>query len=72
MIKILRSLIHEKLPFDFRLDIELLSRRRDISNKEKYEEMINLLKKYDINDVVPLGSGTNRYAIKLICNKVCY
>lgn len=64
MMKVLRSLIHEKFPFELRVELELLSRRRDIINKEKQEELINLLRKYDI-DVVPLGSGTNRYAFKL-------
>ena len=63
--KVLRSLIQEKIPFDLRVDIELLSRRRDISNAEKQEELFKLLRKYEINDVTPLGSGTNRYAFKM-------
>ena len=63
--KVLRSLIHEKFPFDLRVDLELLSKRRDILNKEKQEELFHILRKYDIDDIVPLGPGTNRYAFKL-------
>lgn len=63
--KILRSLIHERFPFDLRVELELLSLRRDIINKEKQEELINILRKYNIDDIVPLGPGTNRYAFKL-------
>lgn len=65
MAKILRSLIHEKFPFELRVELELLSKRRDISNKGKQEELIKLLRKYNIDDIVPLGPGTNRYAFKL-------
>lgn len=64
MVKELRSLIHERFPLDLRVQIELLSRRRDISNGEKQEELITMLRKNNI-DVVPLGPGTNRYAFKL-------
>ena len=63
--KILRSLIHEKFPIDFRVEIYKLCLRRDIFNKEKQEELINLLRKYDIANFVQLGSGTNRYALKI-------
>ncbi len=65
MVKVLRSLIHERFPLDLRVDIEVLSRRRDITNAEKQEELILLLRKYELNDIVQLGSGTNRYALKL-------
>lgn len=65
MKKVLRSLIHEKFPAELRVELELLSRRRDIGNKEKQQELIILLRKYNIDDIVPLGSGTNRYAFKL-------
>lgn len=65
MIKQLRSLIHEKFPMELRVEIELLSRRRDIINAEKQEELFRLLRKYDLNDITPLGPGTNRYAFKL-------
>lgn len=65
MIKTLRSLIHEKFPFELRVQLELLSRRKDIVNKEKQEELIKLLRKDNINGIVPLGSGTNRYGFKL-------
>ena len=65
MDKLLRSLIHEKFPFDLRVELELLSKRRDITNKDKQEELILLLRKWDIDDIVMLGSGTNRYAFKL-------
>lgn len=63
--KVLRSLIHERFNLDLRLELELLSRRRDIGNKEKQEELIQLLRKWHIDDIVMLGSGTNRYAFKL-------
>ena len=63
--KVLRSLIHERFPFELRVELELLSRRRDILNKEKQEELFFILRKYNIDDIVPLGPGTNRYAFKL-------
>ena len=63
--KVLRSLIQEKIPFELRVELELLSRRRDIVNREKQDELIKLLRNYDIEDIVPLGPGTNRYAFKL-------
>ena len=65
MVKTLRSLIHEVIPMDLRVGLELLSRRRDISNAEKQEELFKLLREYNITDITPLGSGTNRYAFKL-------
>ena len=63
--KNLRSLIHENFSFELRVELELLSKRRDIGNREKQEELILLLRKYNIDDIVMLGSGTNRYAFKL-------
>nr|DAN65335.1 MAG TPA: hypothetical protein [Caudoviricetes sp.] len=63
--KVLRSLIHERFPFDLRVELELLSRRRDILNKEKQEELFHILRNYDLTDIVSLGPGTNRYAFKL-------
>lgn len=65
MIKILRSLIHERFPLELRVKLDLLSRRRDIVNKEKQDELFKLLREYKIQNLVPLGSGTNRYAFKL-------
>ena len=65
MVKNLRSLLHERFPLDLRVKIELLSRRRDITNKEKQEELFKLLREFKINDIVPLGPGTNRYAFKV-------
>lgn len=65
MIKVLRSLIHEKFPLELRVKLDLLSRRRDIMNKEKQDELFKLLREYRIQNLVPLGSGTNRYAFKL-------
>lgn len=65
MVKELRSLIHEKFPLDLRIQFELLSKRRDIINQEKQEEIIKLLQSSDITGIVPLGPGTNRYAFKL-------
>ena len=65
MTKKLRSLIHERFSPELRLELELLSRRRDIVNQQKQEELILLLREHQINDIVPLGSGTNRYAFKL-------
>ena len=63
--KTLRSMINEFFPFELRVELDLLSRRRDIFNNEKQEEIFNLLRKYEIKDVTPLGPGTNRYAFKL-------
>lgn len=63
--KRLRSLIQEKLPFELRVELELLSRRRDLTNPEKQDELIKLLRKYDIPNFVSLGPGTNRFAFKL-------
>lgn len=65
MQKVLRSLIHEVIPEDLRFDIALLNKRRDILNDEKQEELFNLLRKYGIENITPLGPGTNRYAFKL-------
>lgn len=65
MIKNLRSLIHEKFPVELRVQIELLSRRRDLINEEKHQELIKLLQSFNVEGVVPLGPGTNRYAFKL-------
>lgn len=65
MEKRLRSLILEKFPFELRVEIELLSRRRDLINKDKHDELMNLLRKYEIDGIIPLGPGTNRYAFKL-------
>lgn len=65
MHKKLRSLLLEKFPFDLRVKIELLSRRRDISNKEKQDELFSILREFKIENIVQLGSGTNRYAFKL-------
>lgn len=65
MIKVLRSLIHEKFCLELRVKLDLLSRRRDIVNKEKQDELFKLLREYKIQNLVPLGPGTNRYAFKL-------
>ena len=65
MVKKLRSFIAENFPYELRVEIELLSLRRDIVNAEKQDELIKILRKYNIEGIVPLGSGTNRYAFKL-------
>ncbi len=65
MEKVLRSLIQEKFDLDTRTEIEFLSRRRDLVNAEKQEELIKLLQNKGIENIVPLGPGTNRYAFKL-------
>lgn len=65
MMKKLRSLIHENFNMDLRVKIEILSRRRDLINLEKQEELFKLFREYDIKNIVPLGPGTNRYAFKL-------
>ena len=65
MKKVLRSLIQEEFPLDLRVKIELISKRRDITNAEKQEEIFKALREFNIKDVVPLGPGTNRYAFKL-------
>ncbi len=63
--KRLRSLILEVLPLDLRVKLDLLSRRRDISNREKQAELFNILREFKIDNVTKLGSGTNRYAFRL-------
>lgn len=63
--KILRSFIHEKFPMELRVQLDILSRRRDIQNKPKHEKLIELLRQYNIGNIVQLGPGTNRYAIRL-------
>lgn len=66
MEKIIRSRILERLPYELRLELDLLSRRRDIVIcEEMQEEILKLFRKYKIDGIVPLGPGTNRYAMKL-------
>jgi len=65
MIKYLRSLIQEQFPLDLRYQLELLSRRRDIINKEKHDELFKILREFELNDFVQLGPGTNRMSFKL-------
>lgn len=65
MQKTLRSLIHEKIPPELRFQLELLSRKRNLINEEKHEKIIELFREFGINDIVLLGPGTNRYAIKI-------
>lgn len=65
MQKTLRSLIHEKIPPELRFQLELLSRKRNLVNAEKHEKIIELFREFDIKDIVLLGPGTNRYAIKI-------
>lgn len=65
MEKMLRSLIHEKIPEELRFQLELLSRKRNLINEEKHEKIIELFREFDIKGIVQLGPGTNRYAIKI-------
>lgn len=65
MVKNLRSFIHEKIPEDLRVDLDLISRRRDLRGEEKTEEVIKLFRKYEVGDFTQLGPGTNRYGLKL-------
>ena len=65
MVKTLRSFIHEKFPIELRIDLDIISRRRDIKGPEKVEEILNALKKYNVGDITKLGPGTNRYGFKL-------
>lgn len=64
MVKKIRSLIQEKIPFDMRVEIELLSKRRDLIPSEKFEKLLELFKSSGI-DIIPIGPGTNRYGFKL-------
>lgn len=64
-VKTLRSFVHEKIPLDLRVDLDILSRRRDLRGEEKQEEIINLFRKYEIDNISQLGPGTNRYGLKL-------
>ena len=62
MEKVLRSLIHEKFPFDLRVQIDLLARRH--GGDDKQTEIVELVRNSGI-DITPLGPGTNRYAFRL-------
>lgn len=64
MVKMLRSFIQEKFPLDLRVKFDILSRRRDIID-EKGEEILKLLREFNVGDVTELGPGTNRYAFRL-------
>lgn len=63
--KVLRSLIYETFPYEMRVEIDLLSRRRDLVNEEKQAKLFEIIRKYDIKNVTKLGQGTNRYAFKV-------
>jgi len=65
MQKVLRSLIHEKLPEELRFQLELLSRKRNLINDERVEKILQLFRDFNIDNVIPLGLGTNRYAVKV-------
>lgn len=65
MEKVLRSFIHEHFSFDIRVQIELIGKRRDISNEEKQSAIIQLLQDNCIENFAKLGPGTNRYALRL-------
>ena len=65
MMKVLRSVIHECFPLELRVELDLVSRRRDLIKDEKPQEILKLLRKYNVADVTPLGPGTNRYAFKI-------
>lgn len=62
--KVLRSQIHENFPLECRVELNMLSKRRDLTDQEKQNELFNIIRKYKIN-ATPLGAGTNRYAFKL-------
>lgn len=65
MQKVLRSLLQEEFPEELRFKIAMLSKRRDIINEEKQDELFKLLREYQIDGITPLGPGTNRYAFKM-------
>lgn len=65
MVKNLRSFIHEKFPIELRVQLDIISRRRDIKGPEKVEEIFKAFKEYHVGDVAKLGPGTNRYGCKL-------
>lgn len=65
MLKKLRSLIHEKFSLELRIELEKLSRLRSVSNQQKQDKLIHILKEHKIDNVVKLGSGTNRYGFKM-------
>jgi hypothetical protein len=47
------------------VELEYLSKWRAPTNKQKVDELITLLHKYKVDNVVKLGLGTNRYGFKL-------
>lgn len=62
--KRLRSLILEMFPFELRVELDLLSRQRNLENDDQETKLFELFQKYNI-DAVRLGMGTNRYGFKL-------
>ena len=50
MVKTLRSLILETIPHELRVELDLLSRRRNLQNKEKVDKLLKLLRQNNIGD----------------------
>ena len=65
MVEKISSFIIENFPFELRVDLDLLSRRNDILNKDKQDEMFNILRKYKIQNFVPMLMETNRCTFSL-------
>ena len=63
MTKTLRSIIKENFDMDFLVELELLSKRRNIKNAAKQEELVKMFQNRNM-DITQLGPGTNRYAFK--------
>lgn len=60
----LRSLIKELFSNDLLLELEMLTERHDINNNDKSKEILRLIRESGI-EVESLGSGTNRYGVKI-------
>jgi hypothetical protein len=61
--KKLRSFILENFPYELRVEMDLLSRQRNLQNDAQQAKLFELFRKYDI-DATKLGMGTNRYGFK--------
>ena len=60
MAEKISSFIIENFPFELRADLDLLSRRIDVVNEDKQDELFKILRKYKIQNFVPILMGTNR------------
>lgn len=63
--KSIHSMIARYLSLEARIEIEMLAKRHDMNNNAKHEDLLKILDKYVPDEYNRLGSGTNRYAVRL-------